>query len=137
MLFDVEHNHFWLDEWGPRPESLALAQDKVRELVAAAAPTLIPIYAHRMIPDRPHQSGNPVFSVHQTDVICYGIDLRDYLIHEFYTATEGYVWPIPANVRRIEFWDLERFQDTRWDENGTARFDNRRGILPTGDESAG
>jgi hypothetical protein len=36
-----------------------------------------------MIPDDPHLEGNPVFSVHQADIIYYGHDLEDYLRHEF------------------------------------------------------
>src|SRR5205823_11090661 len=49
ILFDVEHNGFWLEEWGPRPRTLAQAQRRVTEQVAAA-PKLIPIYGHRMMP---------------------------------------------------------------------------------------
>jgi hypothetical protein len=127
VLFDVEHNGFWLDEWGPRPASLAEAQAVARGLVAEA-PVLIPVYQHRMIPDRPHAAGNPVFSVHQTDIITYGIDLRDYLVHEFLANNEVGLWPIPDSVRRIEFWDPERFR-VRW-RRGYAAFDNRGGVLP-------
>jgi hypothetical protein len=68
ILFDIEHNGFWLDEWGPRPALLAEAQRVASELVAAA-PRLIPVYSHRMMPSEPHLPGNPVFSVHQTDII--------------------------------------------------------------------
>jgi hypothetical protein len=64
VLFDVEHNGFWLNAWGPRPGSLKEALRVADELVAAA-PRLIPLYGHRMMPDEPHQPGNPVFSVHQ------------------------------------------------------------------------
>jgi hypothetical protein len=39
---------------------------------------LIPIFVHRMMPDDPHLAGNPVFSVHQTDIIHYGFALADY-----------------------------------------------------------
>jgi hypothetical protein len=69
ILFDVD-NGFWLPEWGPRPEGVDDARAIVRGLVASA-PVLIPIYIHRMIPDRPHEPGNPVFSVHQTDIILH------------------------------------------------------------------
>jgi hypothetical protein len=128
VLFDVEHNGFWLDEWGPQPVTLAEAQTLVRRLVASA-PMLVPVYKHRMIPDRPHVSGNPVFSVHQTDIIYYGADLPDYLIHEFLVDKGIGIWPIPDATRRIEFWDIERFQEVRW-SRGYAAFDNRRGVLP-------
>lgn len=43
VLFDIEHNGFWLDEWGPPPATLAEAQRVAGELIAAA-PRLIPIY---------------------------------------------------------------------------------------------
>ena len=128
IAFDVEHNGFWLDEWGPRPSTLGEAQAIVSKMVASA-PTLIPVYSHRMIPDRPFAAGNPVFSVHQTDIIYYGADLRDYFIHEFLADKQAGIWPIPDAVRRIDFWDVNRFQSIRW-SHGCAVFDNRRGVLP-------
>jgi hypothetical protein len=36
-----------------------------------------------MMPAEPHLPGNPVFSVHQTDIIVYGLDLYEYLHNEF------------------------------------------------------
>ena len=128
ILFDVEHNGFWLSEWGERPEEFADAGEIVRRLVADA-PTLIPIWAHRMMPDRPNEAGNPVFSVHQTDIIYYGCDLRDYFLHDFICKSDLGLWPMPEDsLRKIDFWDLERFA-TRW-ENGPVRFDNSKGTLP-------
>jgi hypothetical protein len=109
VLIDVERNDFWLPEWGQRPnklsEALEIASLKVRE-----APKLIPILAGRFIPDRPHESGNPVFSVHQTDIIYYGFDLEDYLRHEFNLPREEW----PTQIRQIEFWDPDRFQKLCW-----------------------
>jgi len=81
VLFDVEHD-FWLTEWGPRPA-----------------------------PDRPHGPGNPVLSVHQTDIIYYGFDLDDYLRHEFNLPDRK---PWPSEIRAVEFWDVDRWQDVRW-----------------------
>ena len=126
VVFDIEHNGFWLDEWGPRPASMVDAVRRGEELVLAA-PRLIPIYAHRMMPDEPNQPGNPVFSVHQTDIIHYGYDLADYLRHEFDLPGRR---PWPDEVRRIRFWDIDRFQDVRWGPHGICTFDNRRGQLP-------
>lgn len=108
VLFDVEHNGFWLDAWGARPEDLGEALRVAGEHVDAA-PRLIPVYGHRFIPDEPHLPGNPVLSVHQTDIIHYGFDLTDYLRHEFGLPRE----PWPGNVRPIRFWDPERFDDAR------------------------
>jgi hypothetical protein len=126
VLFDVEHNGFWLEEWGTWPGSPEEALRVAGELVAAA-PRLIPIYMHRMMPDEPHLPGNPVFSVHQTDIIHYGFDLADYLRHEFGLPGRQ---PWPDRVRPIRFWDLDRFQEVRWGPDGSCVFDNSRGQLP-------
>jgi hypothetical protein len=126
VMFDVGHNGFWLDEWGPRPASLADALRVADELVTAA-PQLIPIYNHRMIPDEPQLPGNPVFSVHQTDIIVYSADLPNYLHIEF--DLPGLV-PHTEQIRPIRFWDLDRFQRVRWGPDGSCTFDNSRGQLP-------
>jgi hypothetical protein len=126
VLFDVEHNGFWLEEWGPRPGPVEEALRVAGELVAAA-PRLIPVYSHRMMPDDPHLAGNPVFSVHQTDIIHYGFDLADYLRNEFGLPSRE---PWPERVRPIRFWDLDRFQEVRWGPDGGCVFDNNRGQLP-------
>lgn len=128
ILFDIEHNGFWLDEWGRRPASLIETQRIASELVASA-PRLVPVFKHRMMPSEPHLPGNPVFSVHQTDIIYYGVDLRDYLIHEFLTREDIGLWPIPETVRRVRFWDVERFLSVRW-AGGSCVFDNSGGQLP-------
>ncbi len=109
LLFDVEHG-FWLLEWGTRPEPVQLALRRASDLVAAA-PKLIPVYRHRMMPDRPRLAGNPVFSVHQTDIIHYGFDLADYLHSEFHIPGR---MPWPDAVRQIDFWDVDRFHSVRW-----------------------
>jgi hypothetical protein len=81
IAFDVE-NGIWASTWGPRPVNTADAVAHARRLVAAAPP-LVPVYSHRFIPAEPHAIGNPVFSIVQTDIICYGMDLADYLHAEF------------------------------------------------------
>jgi hypothetical protein len=125
VLFDIEHNGFWLPEWGPRPKTLAEALHSAGEFISGA-PKLIPVYSHRMMPAEPQSAGNPVFSVHQTDIIAYGFDLDDYLRHEFKLPGRQ---PWPAQIRAIRFWDIDRFLEVRW-ADGPCEFDNRRGILP-------
>jgi hypothetical protein len=125
VFFDIENNGFWLPEWGPRPKAIQEAL-QLAERLLVAAPKLIPIWGHRMIPDDPHLEGNPIFSVHQTDIIYYGHDLEDYLRHEFELSGRE---PWSENLRPIRFWEIERFQEVRW-ANGPCVFDNRRGILP-------
>ena len=125
VLFDVERNAFWLSHWGPRPDSMAEAIRVVGQIIDDA-PKLIPIFGHRMMPDEPHSTGNPVLSVHQTDIIHYGFDLADFLRHEFGLPGRE---PWPETVRPIRFWDMNSFQETRW-ANGPVEFDNSRGDLP-------
>ena len=112
ILFDVEHG-IWLPEWGQRPKLMEEAKALVEEHVKKA-PRLIPIYRHRMMPDRPHLTGNPVLSIHQTDIIYYGFDLDDYFRHEFGLLGRK---PWPPTVRSIEFWDVDRWQEVRWKED--------------------
>jgi hypothetical protein len=101
ICFDIEYNHFWWKDWGEKPaslqESFAVAKQSIDR-----APKLIPIYSHRFVPDHPNFPGNPVYSVVQTDIICYGIDLEAYLQVEFHFSTPQY--EPPKSERRIDFW---------------------------------
>lgn len=101
IVFDIRHNVFWWPAWGERPrsddEAVALAARHLRD-----APVLIPVYGHRYLPAEPQLAGNPVFSVHQTDIVYYGSDLRAYLACEFgglpYSAANA------REPRRIPVW---------------------------------
>jgi hypothetical protein len=101
ILHDVQHASFWPGSWSERPrsadESLSFATSELRR-----APKLIPIFGHRYICEAPHETGNPVISVWQTDVIYYGANLADYLDIEFFGRSR-------ADERRessvdIPFW---------------------------------
>jgi hypothetical protein len=103
LLFDVENNVLWWPEWGARP---ADAKDRAAILRRAvdAAPRLIPIFGHRFIPQTPHEAGNPVFSVYQSDIIYYGANLDDYWAREFAPTTEArHARPWPP-IKPIPFW---------------------------------
>jgi len=100
IAFDVEENGFWLDAWGPRPDDMDDAVEEARRQVALA-PILIPVYSHRYLPSRPCETGNPVFSVHQRDIILYGADLGWYFYEELSAPRPD--WPVAA-PRRIDFW---------------------------------
>ena len=100
IQFDIEHAAFWMEEWGGRPELLEEAF-AVAEMAIAEAPTLIPVFSHRYLPEEPQESGNPVFSVYQTDIIYYGADLHSYFNHEFGLNTSSVE---AANIREIPFW---------------------------------
>ncbi len=100
LIFDVEHNALWLDEWGERPSRQEHRAEVVRQAVAAA-PRLIPIFAHRFLPSEPSLAGNPVFSVYQADIIVYGANLDDYIEREINDRSSR-AWP--EDIRRIRFW---------------------------------
>jgi hypothetical protein len=103
ICFDIEFNSFWLGEWGVKPDAVVEAFAIAKQFIDKA-PTLIPIYGHRYIPDSPSEPGNPVFSVVQTDIIIYGNDLETYLGIEFAKSVE-WVPKLPdSDSRWIEFW---------------------------------
>lgn len=97
VLFDVTENDFWLTSWGIRPSTPSRALDVARRALAAA-PSLVPVYKHRYTPALP-APGLPVFSVMQTDVVVYGVDLADYLHAEF-----GVGSPSSRAPARVPFW---------------------------------
>ncbi len=100
--FDIEKNHLWLERWRKRPGTLPAALDIARKDFQTW-PKLLPIYGHRFLAAEPCHSGNPVFSIMQTDIIYYGADLADYLLHEF--VDRDYAPHTQAQkIRRIEVW---------------------------------
>jgi hypothetical protein len=99
LAFDVEEAGLWWPEWGERP-STPPARREVVASVLNHAPKLIPIFSHRFIPEQPHEAGNPVFSVYQSDVVYYGSDLADYFRREFGDPGQ----PLAHQPRRIRFW---------------------------------
>jgi hypothetical protein len=106
VLFDIEHNDWWLPQWGTRPTALEAAFTIARKRIAEA-PRLIPIYGHRYLPDEPSQAGNPVLSVWQTDIIQYGHDLADYFEREFGMSKGEFGEQLKPMVpgKRIRVWD--------------------------------
>lgn len=103
IYFDIEHNVFWLDDWGAKPadlkEAFSIAKQRIDE-----APKLIPICGHRYIPTSPNERNNPVFSVYQTDIIYYGSNLWNYFENEFYYYFQKPSYQITEPIKKIEFW---------------------------------
>jgi len=99
VLFDVVQNGFWYDGWGLRP-----AEDDAALSVArgglVTAPRMIPVYSHRYLPAGRGRAGHPVLSIYQTDVICYGADLVDFLRAEFGLGAAT----APPCRPTVEFW---------------------------------
>ncbi len=101
IAYDIEHSRFWWEAWGPRPRALSDAI-AIAKAAVERAPRLIPVLGHRYMPAEPELAGNPVFSVHQTDIIYYGIDLRRYIACEF--GAIEYAEAVRGEPRRIPFW---------------------------------
>lgn len=80
--FDIEHNSTWLSRWGERPSNLKDAKAIMREDFANW-PRLVPISGHRYLVVDPCITNNPVLSIWQADIICYGSTLGAYLVNEF------------------------------------------------------
>jgi hypothetical protein len=56
------------------------------------------------MPDRPTRAGNPVISVHQTDLIYYGTTLENYLHNEYHHFFGTPAYNLQGEARRIDFW---------------------------------
>lgn len=102
MVFDIEHNTFWMEEWGEKSNNIN-KNIMVAEIYYETYPKMIPIFSHRYIPSEPYETGNPVFSIYQTDIIYYGYDLAHYLAHEFRFELSD-KFPTIDEPRYIEFW---------------------------------
>ncbi|MCV7227928.1 hypothetical protein [Mycolicibacterium komossense] len=104
VLFDVENNALWMDEWGERPvemaDALTLASHKL-----AGVPQMVPVYGHRYLPAGRGTYGHPVLSIYQADIICYGFTLVDYLDNEFGPGPDNLRWASAVGPQpTVEFW---------------------------------
>jgi hypothetical protein len=105
VCFDIEHNNFWFDGWGPQPTALAARLQTAREQFESNVPKLFPIYNGRAMPltaadGQENSDGNPVFSVDRTEVLMFGDDLAAWMHREFEVPLP--MWP--AEERRFPFW---------------------------------
>jgi hypothetical protein len=113
LLDSVERGALWWPEWGTRPATAHAREQLLRDVVSLT-PKLIPLIAHRYLPEEPHETGNPVFSIFHTDAIYYGANLKDYFEREFgdWHARRR---PWPSQIKYIPFWSdlVERFAQNR------------------------
>src|SRR4051812_42284773 len=105
--FDLEQNGNWWAEWGERPKHLPDQRARLKEIFAGA-PRLIPLDGHRYLPEEPCETGNPVLSVYQMDVVCYGIDLADWIARE----VGGWDCQPWTRKKKLLFWPAARPQNT-------------------------
>jgi hypothetical protein len=101
VLFDVEHNSFWHESWGPHPQDPASALATATRMLTQV-PAMVPVYGHRYLPAGRGLSSHPVLSMWQTDIIYYGLNLADYVDREFGRRGPGEEpWEPQATV---DFW---------------------------------
>ncbi len=104
ILFDVENNNYWLNELGNKPADLEEAKSIISDAINKA-PKLIPVYGHRYLPSEPLEEGNPILSVHQTDIIYYGNNLWGYLDIEFGSPGQMVIYVGDSEEpKKIKFW---------------------------------
>jgi hypothetical protein len=99
--FDIE-NELWLERWGNRPASLSAALE-IAQRDFETWPRLLPIFGHRFLAAEPCLSGNPVFSIMQTDIIYYGANLAHYLLNEFVDHDHA-LHTQAQKIRKIDVW---------------------------------
>ncbi len=112
----VQRLEIWWPEWGERPALFADQKEKLRGIFAGA-PKLIPLAGIRYIPDEPQESGNPIFSVMQSDIAHYGANLKHWLERERGGLQRTpQPWP---QIKEIRFWgQAVRYAE---DENSIVR----------------
>lgn len=86
VVLDAVEEGYWPTEWRKRPAAPEQAMAKARARLLEV-PRMVPVYAHRYLPSGRGTSGHPVLSIHSVhDTIVYGLDLADYVDHEFRVA---------------------------------------------------
>lgn len=92
----------WNEQWGVEPLTLRDRDRKIKGLLLSA-PQLFPVYQHRYIPVI-NQKTPPVLSIHDSDVIYYGRNYKQYIKYE---KRKNVFLNIDLNIKRypyIPFW---------------------------------
>lgn len=90
----------WYREWGKEPECVSDRIQIVKKRLKDA-PTLLPIYAHRYMPESSDENP-PVISVMGVDIIFYGENLADYFKAEL--GEKKYSEINCQKIKPIPFW---------------------------------
>lgn len=98
-IYDMAGEVYWCDDWGEEPEDEKVFQEEVRKRLKEA-PKLLPIYTHRYMP-MVLEENPPVISIHDTDVVYYGENLKDYFKAEFGMKIRDIKL---QNITPIPFW---------------------------------
>lgn len=99
VILDTEDIE-WCETWGSEPID-SLEREKIIKQKLNMAPKLIPLYIHRYIISTEKEDA-PIFSIHGTDIICYGENLQKYLEIEF--LGKSYNEANFDKISEIPFW---------------------------------
>jgi hypothetical protein len=103
FVFDVVENDLWWPGWGSKPMEPSAKIARLT-MILDAAPKLIPLYEHRYLPEQPFECGNPVFSVYQSDIICCGASIDDWLVREERGWHGALTNGADTSFKEIPFW---------------------------------
>lgn len=98
-IYDMADEVYWCDNWGEEPNEIE--KIKFVQKLLKTAPALIPIYSHRYLSVADVEQ-SPVFSIHETDIIYYGENLKSYFEIEF--GLKSYSDIDYDNISYIPFW---------------------------------
>ena len=90
----------WVAEWGVLPSSNMEKYEIIKSKLKVAN-LLIPIFGHRYMASQ-YTEGNPVFSIHGADVICYGGNLTQYFMIEFKYEKHSEI--NYQHLKKVDFW---------------------------------
>ncbi|MCR5837526.1 MAG: hypothetical protein K6G88_13570 [Lachnospiraceae bacterium] len=99
-IYELAADVYWNDSWGEEPCDSKTIEEVVRKKILSA-PKLIPVFAHRYMPLIGGKQV-PIFSIHGTDVICYGNNIEQYLKIEFGGMNQNEV--DLSSIRSVPFW---------------------------------
>ncbi|WP_051772179.1 hypothetical protein [Saccharothrix sp. NRRL B-16314] len=102
VVFAVVEAAYWHSSWGTRPARKADAVAAARTRLASV-PQLVPVYAHRYLPEGRATFAHPVLSIRGADIISYGYDLIDYVRREFGDPQDGGAEELQV-AATAEFW---------------------------------
>ena len=141
FAFDVVYSGFWYAPGGEKPKTDNAPEnwgsENVEEYLVPLAnfittalkkiPRPIPICGHRYMPTEPHISGLPILSIHQTDIIYYGRNLRDYFLNEFSEDIGSDFGDIDTKPPALPFWTdfLIKIDESYEDYSSSDLFEQR------------
>jgi hypothetical protein len=113
-LEGIVHGLIFSATWEAEPNKVQEIKQNIRSVVAAA-PKLIPVIEHRFLLAEPCQAGNPVLSIHQSDIIVSAANLRDFLLDEF-------VDPMTLSPHDRDEVKKVRSRAAHWTDSGSIPF---------------